>query len=80
MSTSPKVRIEMSSHGRGKVLIDDVEVKGVRKISFMAGVDETNIVTLELLAADVKIEGEADVIKQVDITDLTSASREFKKG
>lgn len=53
-------KIVLSSHGRGEVWRNGEKVSGVRAVTVRAGVDELNIVTLELFATEVEIEGQAE--------------------
>ena len=55
-----KFKIVLSAHGRGEVWRNGEKVEGVRSLTVRAGVDQLNVVTLELYAADVEIECVAD--------------------
>lgn len=61
-----KFKIVLSAHGRGEVWRNGEKVKGVRSVTVRAGVDQLNVVTLELFAPDVEIEGAADIKDLVD--------------
>lgn len=66
------VRITMSQHGRGEVLVDGRKIEGVRSIEFRAGVDEVNSVCLDLSVAEVVIDG------CVDVSTIGDTSRRFR--
>ena len=53
-----RVTIRMDSHGRGRLEIDGVEVKGITRVIFAAGVGRTNRVRLELIADQVDVVAE----------------------
>lgn len=59
-----EVLIEMTGHGRGKVIVDGQELAGVLSIHFSSGVNETNKVTVTLIPRVVKITGMADVAEK----------------
>jgi hypothetical protein len=61
-----RVRIEMPQHGRGRVFVDDVEVKRVVSIKFEAMPLDVNRVTLTLIP------------EVVDITTVASVACEYK--
>lgn len=60
-----RVTIVMTDHGKGRVWVDDVEIKNIRKIRFTSGSGERNELTLALLPT------------VVDVTTMASVSREF---
>lgn len=69
------VQIEMAGPGRGKILLDGTELKGVHDFTFRACVDEFNMLTLTLAVGKAKIDaGSADVL---DITDIASTERVY---
>lgn len=45
------VRVEMQAHGHGRVWVDGVEVQGVTRVSFSAGVRATNKVQIAMPCA-----------------------------
>lgn len=55
-----KFRIVLTGPGRGEVWRNGEKVSGVRAVTVRAGVEELNVVTLELFAAEVEIEGLAE--------------------
>lgn len=69
-----EVKIVMHAHGRGEVFVDGQKMSGVRAVRFSSEVDQTNRVTLELIAERVEIGGVADV------THIGSEAREFAIG
>lgn len=60
-----KIKIVMTDHCRGKVYLDDVEVRRVKSVRFSSGLDEVNRAYLEILPDQVEIEGDADVLTVV---------------
>jgi hypothetical protein len=62
-----QIRIEMTGPGRGKVLVDGVEVPYVARVEFIASAGEpkANTVRLDLLAKDVLIEAPATLETRV---------------
>lgn len=61
-----KFKIVLSAHGRGEVWRNGELVRGVRSVEVRACVGELNIITLELFAAEVEIEGPAELEEQGD--------------
>jgi hypothetical protein len=55
------VRIEMTGHGRGKVFLDDVEVKAVTAIDFSTQTGGLNELTLKLYVEGATITGPVEV-------------------
>lgn len=55
------VRIVMTGHGFGKVIVDGREVERVRRVAFEAEPGKPNRVTLTLERETVEIEGPAEV-------------------
>ena len=45
-----RLEIRMTKHGRGEVFINGRKVEGVRRLTFAAGFDEPNTLTLETTA------------------------------
>lgn len=54
-----KFRIVLTGHGRGEVWRNGEKVSGVRAVTVRGGVGELNVVTLELFASEVEVEGQA---------------------
>lgn len=59
-----KVQIEMTDHGRGRIVVDGSELTNVRSISFKFAPKEPNVVTVELYAEQLDMAGVADVIQE----------------
>jgi len=79
---SKEIRIEMTGHGRGTVFSNGVELKDVQSVSFRFEAGGVNVVTVELFAQLVTVTGPADVTQTraiIDVTNLSSTSREFRK-
>jgi hypothetical protein len=55
------VRIVMTGHARGEVFIDGVKAEGVVAVTFSSRIEQANLLTLEMLAAQVEVEGPATV-------------------
>lgn len=60
-----RVRIAMEAHGRGRVFVDDNEIKHITAISFESRAGDLNIVTIELRSSNVEIEG-VGLLKEVE--------------
>jgi hypothetical protein len=57
------VNIKLRGHGHGRIWVNGRELHGVRAVRFETNTsDRINVVTVELLARNVQIVGEADVI------------------
>jgi hypothetical protein len=56
-----KFRIVMKGANRGEVFIDGEKVNGVTAIEFSASVDAMSMIKLTFHAADVDVEGVADI-------------------
>lgn len=56
------MRITLPQHGFGTVEVDGVEIKSIRSISFYAAVSQINELHLTLIANEIEVEAEADVI------------------
>lgn len=56
-----EVHIEMTGHGRGRVLVNGSDIPNVRAVRFDAEVDGPNCVRLDLVADRVKVTGPAAV-------------------
>jgi hypothetical protein len=66
---SAHVRIEITPGSLGsRIFVDGHEVQGVKAVSVRAAVAEASIVTLELVAERVDVEGEVDTVIQ-DVTE-----------
>lgn len=61
-----KVKLNLTSHGRGEMFFNDEPVIGVRSIHIDVGVKEINRVVVEYIPEVVEFEGEADVIAVVN--------------
>ncbi len=66
MSTEHQVKIEMTGHGRGRVLLDGVELRHVKSVALKFEAGGTNVVCLELHASKIEIDGVASVEKVAD--------------
>lgn len=62
-----RIRIEMTAHARGRVFIDEVELKNVVSIQFSAALMDVNLLRLELNPTHVEITGIADVIQHGEV-------------
>lgn len=60
------VKVIMTGHGRGRVIIDGQEVKGVKSVRFHAGLNEVNTLELSLAVSVIEIEGKAEVSIDAD--------------
>lgn len=67
-----EVRVVVDKHGRGEVFIDGRALKGVRAFSASGGVNRVTQINLSLIAVDVDIEAEANVV--VDATHIGSGT------
>lgn len=56
-----EVHIELTGHGRGKVIMDGTTVPMVTAIDVSAGVGKVNLVTITTIADQVKLSGPAKV-------------------
>ena len=56
-----KVRVILSSHGKGEVWIDNFKVPKVRALKIEASASNENLVTLTILAPELEFEGLAKV-------------------
>lgn len=66
-----KVKIVMTGHGRGTVIVDGTEVHWVRAIETRCAHGEVNTVTLTLLADEVEFDSEARIVaNQVGVQDV----------
>jgi len=61
----------------GRLIIDGVEMKGVRKFSLSAGVDEINILRIEMVADGVSVDGNANVR---EVTPFNAEYRKYIRG
>lgn len=84
-------RIEITGPGRGKIFIDDVEIGGVRAVSFSSRVNEANVVHLEVFAATLNFVGPSALVATevekprlaegvVDVTAINSAAQTSERG
>jgi hypothetical protein len=64
----------MSDFCKGEVWLDGEKMDGVRSVSFRAGVDEMNEVTLSFYAKSVEIKGPADVIRRTTALEVLAES------
>lgn len=69
-----KLRIEMTSHGRGRVWLDDVEVTNIKAVSFWTGVDELNTVMITMSVAQIDC-----IAEEVEVTNMSDTDRRFAK-
>lgn len=69
-----EVRVVLTGHARGEVLINGEKIPGVRKLAISAALDQTNTVNLEITAKSVEFVGVADV------TTIESTERECVRG
>lgn len=52
-----EVRVVMTGHGRGEVFVNGEKLDGVRSVNLSAGINQENLVTLEIVATTVDISG-----------------------
>lgn len=69
------VKIVMTGHGRGEVLIDGHKIDGVRGVEFKSGALGVNVLIIDMLPERVVIEGPADVV-EVSMIEVTTVSDE----
>ncbi|MFA5662396.1 hypothetical protein [Castellaniella sp.] len=59
---SQTIKIEMETHGLGRVFVDDTELKGVVAARVRVGVGQTNQILLALRPESMEITGPFDVV------------------
>lgn len=67
------IKLVMTDHGRGELFVDGVKVEGVTAVSISTGVDQANLVTIDMHPAAVEVEG------VFDVSTIGSKAREFAR-
>lgn len=70
----PKVLVKLTGPGRGTVVIDGQEIRGVVEVRVRAGVGCVNRLTMAMKVGEVEVEGE------MEVTTMAHQVKEFKRG
>ena len=76
----PSIEIDTKLNDITVVKVNGKPVRGVRSIQFDIGIDRIPVVTIETLASEVKLNGEAVVRQVVEKSDKDAVWDQFKTG